>query len=370
MKNADKDIYLYKLMTSEIEEKLRRTAHKYIKSYPHVSKGYEYVAEENKLWTSSFYPGMMFLMYDFTGDEFFLKYSKDYLDSFEDRLDKMAHINHDLGFLFTLTSVSNYKLTGNERAKNLAMRAADMLAARYNEKGNYIQAWGEFGEGTPYVRIIIDTMLNLSLLYWSGNEKYIEIATKHAITSSNTLMRDDYSSFHTYWFNPENGNHVRGATHQGLRDESTWARGQGWAVYGYALSYMYTKEEKFLEVSKNAAEVFIKNLPTDNVPYWDFNFNDTCPDIRDTSAAAIFICGLLELCKWVDEDTAKRYNQVVYNIVNALFENYFEHNPDNCGILRESMYHRDDGANEFTSWGDYFFLEALVRLQKDWTLFW
>jgi Glycosyl Hydrolase Family 88. len=370
MTKINSDMYLYKLMTTEIEEKLRRTASLYTKGFPHVSEKYEYIAEPNNLWTSSFYPGMMFLMYDLTGDDFFLKYTEDYLDSFEERLDKRAHISHDLGFLYTLSSVAPYKLTGNERGKKVAQRAADMLAERYNEDGQYIQAWGEYGVGTPDVRIIIDTMLNLPLLYWSENEKHHEMAIAHARTSAKYLVRDDYTSFHTYWMNPQTGAPVRGATHQGLRDESTWARGQAWTVCGYALSYMYTKEKEFLEVATKAARVFIDNLPEDSVPYWDFNFNDNAPDIRDTSAASIFICGLLELCKWVDEETAEEYRQVVYKMMRSLFDKYFEHNPDTCGVLREAMYHRDGGADAYTSWGDYFFLEALVRLQKDWKLFW
>ena len=365
-----KDVFLYKTMSTIIEEKLRRSAHNYTGKFTHVSENYQYTAEDNRFWTASFYPGMMFLAYDLTKDEFFLQYTEDYLDSFEARLDHSVHITHDLGFLFTLSAVAPYKLTGNKRAKQLAQRAADMLAGRYHEKGQYIQAWGEFGAGTPNVRIIIDTMLNLPLLYWSSNEKHHEIAKNHGRTTAKYLIREDDTSFHTYWMNPVTGEAVAGATHQGARDESTWARGQAWAVYGFALSYRYTKDAEFLAAAQKTAAVFISHLPENFIPYWDFNFNDKCPDIRDTSAAAIFLCGLLELCNWVEKETEEIYRKIIYTVIKALYLGYFNIDPDNCGLLRESMYHRDGGANEFTSWGDYFFFEALVRLQKDWVLFW
>lgn len=372
----DRDDYLYWLMSREVEEKLRRSADRYITRYPHVSERYSYKPEENRLWTSAFYPGMMYLAYDLTGDMDFLKYQEDYLNSFEERLENGVHLTHDLGFLYTLSSVACFKLTGEERARQLALRAADCLAGRYNNKGRYIQAWGKMETGESEeskeseVRIIIDTMLNLPLLYWSGKEAYRRIAVEHAKTSARYLVRKDYTSYHTYWMNAGTGEAVRGATHQGFHDESTWARGEAWAVYGYALSYRYTREKLFLQTAMGTADVFIRNLPNDGVPYWDFSFNDRIPDLKDTSAVAIALCGLLELCNWVDEMKADTYRQVVFRVMRSLFDHYFDHDPDRAGILKEGMYHRDDGANEFTVWRDYFFFEALVRLQKDWKPYW
>lgn len=366
----NRDEYLYRLMSQEIEEKLCRTASKYRRQYPHVSENYCCKPEENRFWTSAFYPGMMYLAYDLTGDSKFLQYHEDYLDSFEERLENGTHLTHDLGFLYTLSSVACFQLTGEERAKCLALRAADRLAERYHENGKYIQAWGAMGAGDTEVRIIIDTMMNLPLLYWSGKEEYRRMALEHAKTSARCLIRKDCSSYHTYWMNCDTGEAVRGATHQGFHDESTWARGEAWAVYGFALSYRHTKEALFLKTAMGAADFFIRNMPNSLVPYWDFSFNDRVPDKRDTSAAAILVCGLLELGNWVDEETAEDYRHVAYGVVRALFDSCFEHNPDQAGILKEGLYHRDDGADEYTAWGDYFFFEALVRLQKDWKPFW
>ncbi len=374
---AAHDAPLYGLISREIEEKLRRSAAAYTNRFPHSStipeEGLRYVPEENNLWTSAFFPGMMCLAYDRTRDENFLKYTGCYLDSFENRLNKRIHISHDLGFLYTLTGVALYKLTGNGRAREMALKAAEMLAERYNEKGRYIQAWGEFNVGTPYVKIIVDTMLNLPLLFWAGettgDKRYTEIAAAHAHTCADYLVREDFTSFHTYLMDPITGRAVEGRTHQGFHDDSTWARGQAWIVTGFALAYRYTKEPRFLEVSKKAAEVFIQNLPADNVPYWDFSFNDRVPDLRDSSAGAIFACGMLELADQTNGEEAERFRAAARTVVRGLYDRYFLHDPDRAGVLTEGIYHRVHGPT-CTIWGDYFFYEALIRLQTDWKRFW
>ena len=371
-KNAA-DPALYELMSQEIEEKLYRSMSMFRDKFPHITttqaKGSIYPQEENVLWTSSFYPGMLYLAYDRTGKDVFLENAEGHLKSFEHRLKNRIGMSHDLGFLYTLSCVALQKLTGNREAGQLAREAAEVLAGRYNEKGKFIQAWGEVGKGDPYVKIIVDTMLNLPLLFWSGKKEHYEIACNHANTCADYLVRKDYSSYHTYLMNPRTGEAIVGKTHQGYRDESTWARGQAWAIYGFALAYSYTKEARFLQVAKEAAEVFCKNLPSDLVPYWDFTFTDDIPDIRDTSAASIFTCGLLELTGSCEGEEKKKYENMVYAIVRSLYDNYFLHDPDRLCVLTDGMYHRDTGSTG-TIWGDYFFYETLVRLQKDWKRFW
>lgn len=372
-----RDDVLYRMICEEIEEKLRRAAPRYTRAYPHVStlpaEGLRYTAEENDLWTSSFFPGMMCLAAKRTGSETFLQYRQDYLDAFSTRLDNRVGISHDLGFLYSLTAVALYKLTGEEAARTLGLRAAEMLCERYNEKGRYIQAWGEYNVGTPYVKIIVDTMLNLQLLFWagetSGDPRYTEIAKAHANTCADYLVREDYTSFHTYLMDPVTGRAVEGRTHQGYHDDTTWARGQAWVVTGFAMAYTYTREPRFLEVSRRAAEVFLQNLPADNVPYWDFIFNDRVPDLRDTSAAAIFTCGLLELRQHLDDEEARRYETAACTIVRSLYDRYFLHDPDRAGVLTDANYHRDTGAT-CVIWGDYFFYETLLRLLGSDKCFW
>lgn len=374
---TSRDKILYRMICEEIEEKLRRAAPLYTSKYPHVStlraEGLGYTAEENKLWTSSFFPGMMYLAAKRTGSSEFLKYQKEHLDAFTSRLDNRVGISHDLGFLYSLTAVALYKLTGAQDARTLGLRAAEMLCERYSEKGRYIQAWGEFDVGTPYVKIIVDTMLNLQLLFWAGettgNSRYTEIAKAHANTCADYLVREDYTSFHTYLMDPVTGRAVEGRTHQGFHDDTTWARGQAWVVTGFAMAYTYTREPRFLEVSRRAAEVFLQNLPADYVPYWDFVFNDRVPDLRDTSAASIFTCGLLELCQYLDAGDARRYEAAACTIVRSLYDRYFLHDPDRAGVLTDAIYHRDAGAT-CVIWGDYFFYEALLRLLGSDKCFW
>ena len=350
---------------------IRKNLDLYTDRYPHVSVHNVYPPEENVLWTSSFYPGMCYLAYEITGEQEFLKHEPDYLKSFGNRVRQRIGISHDLGFLYTLSCVADYKLTGSREAYDLAMEAADVLAERYNEKGHYIQAWGDMGIKYPDVKIIIDTMMNLPLLYWTGKEELFQIAANHAETAADYLIRPDYTSYHTYLMNPDTGEAVEGRTHQGYADESTWARGQAWAVYGFAISYRYTKNERFLKVAENTAEIFLQNLPKDYVAYWDFTFTDENPDIRDTSAAAIFVCGLLELCQFTDKEKAARYRQVIDKIMASLSEKYTtQGNPEANGILTDGMYHRHDGAEECVIWGDYFYMEALVRLNKEWNSYW
>lgn len=361
----------YELAMRDALKKVDMALPLFTSRFPHVSSHLIYTPEENKIWTASFFPGIVNLAYDYTGDSKYLKHQEEYLDSFEYRLNNKIKITHDLGFLYTLSCVALYKLTGNKRAYRLANQAADVLATRFHEKGQYIQAWGEMGDTYPDVKIIIDTMLNLPLLYWSKDERNKKIAAAHAKTSAKYLVREDYSSFHTYLMNPETGEGVVGKTHQGFRDDSTWARGQGWTVYGYVLSYRYTKNEEFLRISENAADYYIKHLPKNYIPYWDFSFTDEIPDIRDTSAAAILCCGLLELCKYVEKKKAEEYETVVHKIMNSLIHDYTTKDvPESTGLLKEGMYHRTNGANECVIWGDYYYMEALLRLLKDWNLFW
>lgn len=373
MKIWEKCVYgtAYEEELAYIESVLKENLDLFVGKYPHVSVGNWYGAEENVLWTSSFFVGMCFLAYEHTGDGIFLKYEREHLDSFRDRLDRRRGISHDLGFLYTLSCVADYKVTENPRAREIALDAAQVLTERYNEKGKYIQAWGDMGIRYPDVKIIIDTMLNLPLLYWTGEPDKMKMAENHARTSAATLVRPDYSTYHTYLMNPETGEPVRGKTHQGYADESTWARGQAWAVYGYALSYRYTGDPVFLSVAGNAARVFKENLPSDLVPYWDFTFTDQNPDIRDTSAAGIYVCGLLELCNYVEEGEAREYLRLAEAIMKSLREKYTTRGREHVnGILTEGMYHRHNGQEESTIWGDYFYMEALMRLTGDWRPYW
>lgn len=366
---------LYKKAVEAALKKLEQNLDKFIYQYPHVSMNNIYSPMKNQLWTASFFPGIAYLACEITRDKSYIKYADEYVKCFKWRLENGHTVTHDLGFLYTLSCAANYKITGNNYAREIGIKAADILAGRYNEKGRYIQAWGDIGLKYPDVKIIIDTMLNLPLLYWAsdetGNVRYRDIAVNHGFTAAENLVRKDASTYHTYLMNPDTGEAVIGKTHQGRHDESTWARGQGWAVYGFALCYRHTGDPYFLDVAIKTANFFINNLPEDFVPYWDFSFDDKEQDIKDSSAAAILLCGLLELAKYLEGWEKELYFKVVYKIIEALYVKYStKTNFDSNGLILHGMYHRNDGADECTIWGDYFYFETLVRLLKDWKSYW
>ena len=200
---------------------------------PNTEKGF-YWQTENVEWTTGFWTGVVWLAYELTKDEAFKKTGEIHVDSFLNRIQKKIDVNyHDMGFLYSLSCVAAYKLCGSEKGKEAAILAADHLLTRYRENGEFIQAWGNVGDPKDY-RLIIDCLLNLPLLYWAtevtGNPEYAEKACKHIHTAMQCVLREDHSTYHTYYINPETGKPSYGVTHQGNRNGSAWARGQAWGV--------------------------------------------------------------------------------------------------------------------------------------------
>ena len=331
-------------------------------------------------WTSGFWTGILWLAYEITKDEKYRKVAEFQLKSYKERIEnKNAVDHHDLGFLYIPSAVAQYKITNSEDAKKTGIMAAKHLITRFREKGEFIQAWGELGNPDNH-RLIIDCNLNIPLLFWAsevtGEEKYKEIAQKHVNTAASTVVRKDGSTFHTYYFDVETGKPLRGSTAQGSGDDSSWARGQAWGVYGFPLAYKYLKDEKFINLYKTVTNYFLNNLPKDNVCYWDLCFDDTSGEEKDTSAAAIAICGMLEMNKniSVDDKNKKIYDNAAKHIMKSLIENYTTKNlKESNGLLKEAVYSKPHGVgvNECCIWGDYFYMEALVRfLKPDLKIFW
>lgn len=342
-----------------------------------------YFPTENMDWTEGFYTGEIWMAYEHTGDETFKQVALEQVDSFLERIQKRHEVNHhDMGFLYSLSCVAAYKLVGSETGKQAALLAADNLISRFQEKGQFIQAWGELGAEDNY-RLIIDCLLNLPLLYWAtevtGDKKYEDIAKRHITTSLKVIMRPDFSTYHTHFFNTETGEPTYGVTFQGNRDGSVWARGQAWGIYGVALSYKYTGDPAYLEVFKKITDYYINNLPKDLVPYWDFDFTDGSTEPRDSSAAAIAVCGMLEMAKHLEEEDANYYTSIAKKILKSLIDHYSVKDSSlSNGQLLHATYARDSefngctnrGVDECITWGDYYYCEALIRLTKDWELYW
>jgi unsaturated chondroitin disaccharide hydrolase len=327
----------------------------------------------NVSWTTGFYEGILWLLYELTGDKAFYNAAKAHSKMFTERLDKEIELDHhDMGFLFTLSSVADYKITGDEQAKKDGIRAADHLMKRYQPVGNFIQAWGPMGQPDCY-RLIVDCLLNVPLLFWAsettGDKKYSDVAKKHIKTTLNNAIREDGSSYHTFYFDPKTGAPVKGVTAQGYADDSCWARGQAWAVYGTALAYRYTKDEAILDYYNKVTKCFISKLPEDYVPYWDMCFSDGSGQPRDTSAAAIAICGIIEMNKYFPNPEFMEYAD---KMLESLESKYTTEGKTSNGILSDAMYNRNNGDNpECNIWGDYFYIEALMRKKNpDWKLYW
>ncbi|MFI8685000.1 glycoside hydrolase family 88 protein [Rossellomorea sp. NPDC077527] len=334
---------------------------------------------DNIEWTTSFWTGMLWLSYEVTGDEKYRRVAEIQVDSFIERIEKEIEVNHhDVGFLYSLSCVSAYKLTGNERARDAALKAADLLIKRFYDKAGILQAWGDLNNPKQQGRMIIDCNMNIPLLYWAtevtGDRKYRDIAISHVRQAASYIVREDASTFHTFYMDPESGKPLYGNTHQGYADDSCWARGQAWGIYGFPLSYHYTKDTSLIGLTKKLSHYFLNRLPEDHVCYWDLTFTSGQEE-RDSSAAAIAVCGLLEMSRHLPlTDPKKRdYEEASLSIISSLFEHYTTAiEGEENGILKHAVYYKGGnmGVDESCIWGDYFYFEALVRLVKDWEMYW
>ena len=362
-----------------VKSKVNENLPKYSTVFPtSSSENLIYGEMGNKDWTEGFWTGILWLLYEDTNEEKYLSALETLLRTFQERLDQNIGLNtHDIGFLYSLSTLAGYKITGNEKALELSVRAADCLMERYSEKAQIIQAWGNLEDPKEKGRMIIDCLMNLSLLYniseITGEKKYKEAAEHHAKQAQKYLVREDYSTYHTYYMNVDTGEPIKGVTAQGYSDNSAWARGQAWGVYGFALSYAHTGDKTFLETASRIADYYLERLPEDFVPYWDLYFQEG-DEYRDSSSAGILACGLLELSKHLQvlDPRKKEYEETAVRIVKSLFENYTTEKDLSNGIIKHGVYAIPFhvGVDECCIWGDYFYVEALMRLRNVWNMYW
>ncbi len=357
-------------------ERVQRNCARFDTHFPNYGDDHRYVLRENNNWLAAFWPGMLWLAYDRTGDPTLRDQASALLPTFEARLDRQIHITHDLGFLFTLSARAQYQLTGDPAARALALRAADLLAARFHAKGRYVQAWGSIGDPDEGGRTIMDTMLNVPLLFWAGaessNPTYGSMALDHARTTAAHLMRPDGSTYHTFFFDQQTGAPLGGATHQGVSDDSLWARGQAWGILGFAIAADWEPEQSFLRrAARKLTRRFMAELPGDDVPLWDFWLPAGAPRYRDSSAAAIALCGLQRLIQ-VDVAHAEEYRTYANRLLSALLNYCWDDDPEAQGLLKHGALHIPKGiaVDAYLIFGDYFMLEALMRFSGSAPEFW
>lgn len=345
-----------------------------------------YEAIDNVEWTTGFWPGELWLAYLNTGDELFAHVAGIFVEDFKKRIDtKTAVEHHDMGFLYTPSCVSAWMIKKDSHARDAAIKAADQLVSRFQEKGQFLQAWGVLGAKDNY-RYIIDCLLNLPLLYWASDEtgdpEYRDIALRHTKTCIANSFRKDYSSFHTFFMDPETGAPVRGETCQGYKADSSWARGQAWGVYGLALAYRHTGNREYLDLFEHVAKYFMDKLPEDMIPYWDLIFTSG-DEPRDSSSASIVACGFLEAAssyeKLGEYDKAVKYRRSAKQLLKAVYDTCMVKKDEKGvnGLVKHGTYSKKSpyntctpaGVDECVSWGDYYWMEALTRL-GGWKSWW
>lgn len=346
--------------------------------YPYTTRQEKYENEKGHpfSWTAGFYGGILWYMYMLTKEDKFLKLAKKSASRFDKCLSDFVDIDHDIGFQFLHTSVADYQLTGDESSKVRALHAATILAGRYNSAGQFIRAWNE----NPYIDgdtpkngyAIIDCMMNLPLLFWAsevtGDSRFKQIACSHADMVKKHFVRKDGSVNHIVVFDPDTGEVVNKPAGQGYAPGSAWTRGQAWAVYGFAMAYHYTGNIEYLETAILVTRYFVSNVKDGYMPI-DFA-QPLEPQCMDTSAAAIGVCGLLEILRYISADEKEFYQNAVEDLMDILYQNCnFEQ--DEQSILQNGsvLYHNKDTWHIPLIYGDFYLLEALVRLNGGDVLF-
>jgi unsaturated chondroitin disaccharide hydrolase len=338
---------------------------------PTLDGAYKLTANQN--WLAAFWAGLLWLVANHDGDPDDVHHATSLLPSFIKRLNDNTRLNHDLGFLFTLSARAQWQYTADPIAYKTAIRAADVLLGRFRPTGKFIQAWDDEDNRDERGRFIIDCMMNLPLLYWASREtgqpEYAQAATAHAHTSARYLLSDDGSSYHTFYLNADTGEPIGPKTHQGYADDSLWSRGQGWAIYGFTMAYEWTQEPTFLQAAQSAAHRYLAEVTSDAIAPWDFRLPADATAYPDSSADAIAAGGLLRLAKATDDPT---YRKNAESRLRVLIEKAFDTRSGVQGLLLHGSQHvpHGYGVDTYTIFGDFFFLEAVMTLLNAAPDFW
>lgn len=324
----------------------------------------DYGEKDIAWWTNGFWSGILWQMYHATGEEVYKINARQIEERLDISMEQYEGLYHDVGFMWMHTAVSDYRLTGEHKAYIRGQHAANLLAGRFNILGKFIRAWNEDKTGW----MIIDCLMNLSLLYWASEEtkdpRYKAIAMCHADTALDKLMRPDGSCNHIAVLNAVTGEVEDLPGGQGYACGSSWSRGQAWALYGFAISYAHTKEERYLDAAKRAAHYFIANVGVnDYLPLCDFRAPKE-PLYYDSTAGACAICGLLEIAEHVPQLEKELYMRSALKILQAMEKSFCDWNPETDGLLGMGRvaYHEDKEPYQVSIiYGDYFFLEAVLR---------
>ena len=363
-------------------DKLEKDIPKWMDSFAGTcSVDFKYPQGPNNNWECGMQTGVYWLAYELSGNPKFLEIAQKQTATYRERLDNRVGVDdHDVGFVYSPACVAGYKVTGNEEYRQIALDACDYYYnTSYSKKGGFVlRAWNWTGD--TGCRTMMDTMMNAPFLFWcgeqTGNQDYTEAAKSQNKITDECLIREDGSSFHHYQFDVETHKPLYGLTWQGYSDESCWSRGHSWAVYGYPIAYSYCKEEYMVQLHKDITYYMLNQLGDDLIPQWDFIFKPEEDQPRDSSAGAVFVCGMHEMCKYLPDDAPQKaiFESAAAQMLEAII--------DNCtgDIGREYdglIYHvthalpQGAGIDECAIYGDYFYLEALMRYKNpEWNRYW
>jgi len=320
-------------------------------------------------WCSGFYPGTLLYLYEQTKDQSLLSEAERILKVLEKEKNNTS--THDLGFMMFCSFGNADRIALKPEYKDILLTSAKSLSTRFNPKVGCIKSW----DSNPSdFLVIIDNMMNLELLFWAtrvtGDSSFYKIATTHANTTIKNHFRPDYSSYHVINYDPVTGAIKQKRTAQGYADESAWARGQAWGLYGFTATYRETKDPKYLDQANHIAQFILNhpNLPADKIPYWDFNAPDIPNALRDASAAAVTCSALLELSGYVDEQQKKQYLSVAETILKNLSTDPYKASIGTNGgfILQHCVGHMPNKTEVDVplTYADYYFVEAMKRYKE------
>lgn len=317
-------------------------------------------------WTSGFFPGILWYLYEYSKDEAWRKAAEKYTGLLKP-LSEQPAFDHDLGFQIFCSYGNGYRLTKDPSYREVINRTADTLSTLFNPEIGTLLSWPFRVDELGGHNTIIDNMMNLEMLLWSckdrGKASLCSIATSHADVTMKHHFRPDHSSYHVAVYNKE-GSFKKGITYQGEADHSMWARGQAWAIYGYTMMYKETRQRRYLEFAQKAADVYLKRLPRDLIPYWDFDAPAIPEDTRDASAAAITAAALLDLSGLVGGRKGQEYQSRAKAMLAGLSTERYQSRSKNTAFLLHSRGSKNNEIDIAITYADYYYLEALLRLKK------
>ena len=329
----------------------------------------KFVTSGSDWWCSGFYPGTLLYLYEQTKDKALYDEAMRIMSSLEKEKNNTS--THDLGFMMFCSFGNVNRIQPKPEYNEILLTSAKSLSTRFNPKVGCIKSWN--AKPSDFI-VIIDNMMNLELLFWataySGDSSFYKIAVTHANTTMKNHFRPDYSSYHVLNYDPETGAVQQKKTAQGFADESAWARGQVWGLYGYTVMYRVTKDKKYLDQANGIARFLLNhpNLPADKIPYWDFNATDIPNALRDASAGAIMSSALLELSTYVDKSMKEKYFNTAETILKSLSATPYKAPAGENGgfIIQHCVGHMPQKSEVDVplTYADYYFVEALKRYNE------